>query len=300
MFRRLLSPLLCLAALALTPAQAQADDIHLSAEGTTLPGSAIAVLPEDLHGPAPVIFVLHGAFETGARIRAESGEMFDRLGAAHGWVIVYPSARSRLWDPTPGPARDADLRRLDAFLEALAGEVVLDRDRVFATGFSQGAALALDWACTRPGRLRAVAAVSMSLPARLTEDCRAAMPDGVLLIHGTDDPVVPFAGGDRLIGPSAPVPLLGHDDSIAWLVEVKGCAGPPVQRVYDQAEDGTAVTRSTWTVCATGAVEAYAIEGGGHRWPNARPQSPFAPLLGPSTREIDGAAAVFGFFSRFR
>ena len=297
---------LLLLALFLTAGTARGEEhvIELTRDG--LPRSALAVVPEELDGPAPVIFVLHGVIETGEIIRAVTDRRFEALGAEHGWATVYPSAFLRVWNIGEGPGaarllppRD-DLGYLDAVLDAVAAEVEIDRSRVFAAGFSQGGIMSLAWACKRPGKLRAIAVMGMALPAMFADDCAADPPQGVLLAHATRDQVVPFGGGALLSGPLAFMTLLSHSASVDFFRGLAGCSGEVDTAFHDRHDDRTAVIRRTWTECARGAVEAWRIEGGGHRWPNGLPESPFAEFVGPVTHEFDGSAAAFAFFSRFR
>ena len=288
----------------LGPARAEETVLHLARDG--LPRNAIVVVPDDLSAPAPVVFVLHGVVETGPTIRAVTDRQFEAWGAEHGWVIVYPSAYLRVWTVGEGPGarrllpvRD-DLGYLDALLAEVEARVAVDPARVFAAGFSQGGIVSLSWACKRPGRLRAVAVVGMALPAMLTDDCAAHPPEGVQIIHGTADRIVPFDGGPLISGPAAWMTLLSHDDSVDFFRTANGCAGPPGAAVFDSQDDGTAVTRRSWTGCARGAVEAWRIDGGAHRWPNGLPESPFSAFILPVTREFDGTTAVVDFFARFR
>jgi polyhydroxybutyrate depolymerase len=64
---------------------------------------------------------------------------------------------------------------------------------VFVTGMSNGAMMSLRLAC-QSNRFSAVAAVAGNLPEPLATRCKPAGKD-VLLIHGVDDAIVPYAGG---------------------------------------------------------------------------------------------------------
>ena len=268
---------------------ARGEEIVLDLTRDGLERSALAVVPDGLDRPAPVIFVLHGVIETGAIIRAVTDRRFEDLGAEHGWVVVYPSAYLRVWNIGEGPGaarilptRD-DLGYLDAVLAAVDARVKIDRTRIFAAGFSQGGIMSFAWACKRPGTLRAIAVAGMALPALFADDCADHPPEGVLLAHATRDQVVPFEGGPLLSGPLAFMDLKSHQASVDFFRTNAGCTDDAEAARYDRRDDATAVVRRTWTDCDRGAVEAWRIEGGGHRWPNGLPESPFAHLVGPVT-----------------
>jgi polyhydroxybutyrate depolymerase len=55
-------------------------------------------VPRDLAKGAPLVLVMHGAGENGARIRIETGYAFERLADEHGFAVVYPNAYQGYWD----------------------------------------------------------------------------------------------------------------------------------------------------------------------------------------------------------
>jgi phospholipase/carboxylesterase len=107
---------------------------------------------------------------------------------------------------------DAAATDLNGFLDARLAEEGLLPDRLVLLGFSQGAMMSLHVALRRPTAMAGVVAISGRLlrPERLAAEVRVKPP--VLLIHGDQDPVVPFAdmarAGDALV--AAGVPTYGQ------------------------------------------------------------------------------------------
>ncbi len=107
---------------------------------------------------------------------------------------------------------DAAATDLNGFLDARLAEEGLTPDRLVLLGFSQGAMMSLHVAFRRPTAMAGVVAISGRLlrPEALQAEARVKPP--VLLIHGDQDPVVPFAdmarAGDALV--AAGVPTYGH------------------------------------------------------------------------------------------
>jgi polyhydroxybutyrate depolymerase len=54
-------------------------------------------VPRGLAKGAPLVVVMHGAGENGARIRIETGYGFERLADEHGFAVVYPNAYEGYW-----------------------------------------------------------------------------------------------------------------------------------------------------------------------------------------------------------
>lgn len=72
----------------------------------------------------------------------------------------------------------------------------VDQRRIYASGFSAGAAFAILYSCARQGRVAAIATAAVEYQL----GCRSPMP--VLAFHGTADPSVPYRNG--AIGISLP------------------------------------------------------------------------------------------------
>jgi polyhydroxybutyrate depolymerase len=294
-----------IALLLAAPLRAGTMEISFELEG--LPRGFVLTIPEGLDGPAPLVLALHGLLETGTtmRKRVTRGRM-DEIAEDFGVVVAYPTAFTRVWNLGEGlgaeriiPRRD-DLVYLEQVIGMVRERVEIDPERIFAAGYSQGGIMSFALACKNPGLIRAVASVAMALPEGLAEDCARYPPEGVVLIHGSEDWVVPIEGGDIASGPGATMALMSHERSVEFFRLIKGCAGPGETRSWNAREDGTVVERRAWYQCGSGAVEGYRVNGMGHRWPSGGPLLPFAPAIGRTTEEIDGAAAIWGFFSRFQ
>jgi polyhydroxybutyrate depolymerase len=227
----------------------------------------------------PLIFNLHPYGAT----------MFDqaslsRMNAkadAEGFVVVYPQALGDppSWHgPLPGLPGQADR---DFFVELLAyleSQVSVDPARIYATGLSNGGTMSYALGCAMADVLAAIAPVAGGHVAH--DQCRPAAPISVLVIHGTDDPVIPFGGRGT---ESAPV----HVWLEAWAAH-NGCNAVP-----DVTYPRDSVRKETWADCEAGVeVTLYALEGGGHLWPGSAPGSisgTFDPLL-------DATEAIWSFF----
>lgn len=268
-------------------------------------------LPKGLAKGAPLVLVMHGSGQNGAQIRLETGYEFDRLANQHGFAVVYPNARSFDWNDCSrvgdfdfeGRAVD-DVKFLNGLVDKLVAKHGFDPRRVFATGVSSGGLMAMRLAVESPDRFRAVAAISANLPAPDNFKCKpAASGTSVLIMNGTKDPLMPYAGGESsLFGlfykggmvRSAP-------DSAAYFVgRNKIAAGPsinpatPAQRAG--RVEGGQFERTVWRDAGKLEVELVTIHEGGHGLPQPVWQRP--RLLGPSPMAPNGALLIQEFFAR--
>ena len=295
-----------------TPAS---DVPHLS--GTVTKGSITVdglqrtyrtYVPRGLAKGSSLVVVMHGSGENGGQIRVGTGYGFDRLADAHGFAVVYPDAYQGYWDVcsvvgavnAKGLKID-DVKFLTGLADRLVGEIGVDPSRVFAVGGSRGGSMALRLALEAPSRFRAVAAVSASVPTPENFQCKpvGSGTSSVMIMNGTEDPIVPFNGGD--------VNLLGFfyrngkvrssRESAQYFADLNNIAGTPETREIRVA-DGVRVEQVLWRNQTNVEVELVAIHGAGHGIPQPYRRRP--RLLGPSVKEPNGPAMIWSFFDRQR
>jgi phospholipase/carboxylesterase len=174
-----------------------------------------------------LLVFLHGYGANGADLLGLADVMGPHLP---GVAFVAPDAPEPCrsggfgfqWFPVPwidGSAQgaadaglDASTLDLQAFLDARLAEEGLTADRLVLVGFSQGSMMAMHVAPRRDRPVAGVVAISGRLlrPERLVAETRVKPP--VLLMHGDQDPVVPFSdmakAGDALV--AAGFPTYGH------------------------------------------------------------------------------------------
>jgi polyhydroxybutyrate depolymerase len=147
-------------------------------------------------GKLPLIFSFHG--------HGDDAENFQFVGLQTAWpdaIVVYfqglPSRDGYAgWQVEPGEYGDRDLKLVDAALAALKAKYNVDENRIYATGFSNGAHFTyLLWAA-RPNVFAAFAPVAGRIRA-------AAMPKDprpILVIGGARDAQVAFADQRQAMG----------------------------------------------------------------------------------------------------
>ena len=143
--------------------------------------------------PRPLVLAFHGFRHSAAGLR--SGIGLAERAAAGALVAIHPDGQEgvsllnhvgRGWDTSPEETRDLAFVR--ALLDTIEQERCIDRRRIFATGFSNGAFLANLLGCQLADRLAAVAPVA---GARALDACQPASPVPIMFFHGTADEIVP-------------------------------------------------------------------------------------------------------------
>jgi polyhydroxybutyrate depolymerase len=257
--------------------------------------SYVIDLPAQAAG-APIILALHGGGGNPEQFARNSG--LTRPANAKGYAVIYPAGSGRMakmltWNggyccAYAMKAGVDDLAFLDAVVADAARQFGLDAGRVYVTGMSNGGLMAETYAAARAASLRAVASVSGSLD---VDHSRITGPVPILVIHGTADTHVPFAGG---VGPEGKVPTDWASVAAVVAAFVKSAGVPLVKtdNVIDPVEDDTRVMATDYTD-AQGKVmvRLLAIEGGGHVWPGGRRAG-----RDGGTADIDANTEVLRFF----
>ena len=203
--------------------------------------------------PAPVIFDLHGRGGTAAGQAITS--QITVPAWARGFVVVHPQAGGDAagWPIWPdSPEREGEVAFFQMMIDTLAGDLAIDLDRVFITGFSNGGGMAARLACEMAGQIAGVAPVGASNEG--WTECEPSEPVPVMAFHGLADDVVFFNGGQALL-PALP-------EWAGWWADANGCETDAVP-----AEVATGLFWH-WAVCDEGAtVSLIAVDGIGHDWP---------------------------------
>lgn len=264
-------------------------------------------VPKDLPKGAPLVLVMHGSGEGPGQIRVGTGYAFERLADQHGFALAYPKSYgsdwndcSRIGDKELNGVRSDDVGFLSALVDKMVAELALDPARVFATGVSNGGSMALRLALEQPSRYKAVAAVVANVPAPENFQClpAAQKATSVMIMNGTDDPLVPYAGGEiNLLGLFYKGgEIISSRASAQYFAAWAHLAGPP-QTSEKTVAEGVRVEQNRWrNQEGKTEVELVTIHGGGHGLPQPYSQRP--RLLGPSPMEPNGPAMIWAFFER--
>lgn len=242
----------------------------------------------DRRRPVPLVLVLHG----GANSVEDTVKttLFDREASAGEFIVAYPEGTRREWNagtccgsaPTRKPD---DIGFLTAVLDELVADHPVDPARVFVAGVSNGAMMAYRFACERADRVAAVGSVAGAV---VVDGCQPSRPVSVLEIHGTEDQLIPYQGGQpsAVEAQNAPPYTSAPDMARRW-AELDGCPPPAAPNVAGP------VTTDSWSGCGNGsAVRLISVQGAGHIW--------FSEGLGPANGALDATATIWRFFSELR
>ncbi len=243
----------------------------------------------------PLVVALHAYGESPTTMASDSalGETAD----TEGFIVVYPSGTNRSWNAGGccGSSAD-DVSYITGLVDEISSSLSVDKTRVYAVGMSNGAMMAYRLACEKPGLFAAVAGVA---GVRMTsKKPSSAFP--VLHIHGTNDRVIPYRGGNILkLGAKSPA-VSEHvkfwaDLNDASLEDTKRLVSAPMAvdlEIFMNESD------------PRGEVHLITIDRGGHLWPGrpipSRLTEAQRALLGRTAQNVDANELIWRFLSRHR
>jgi polyhydroxybutyrate depolymerase len=252
--------------------------------------------------PLPTVVALHGGLMNGKSMRRIFG--MDDLGQQDRFAVVYPDAVGRRWNDGVSGSGDGadDVRFLRNLADHLVRQGVADPKRLYLIGMSNGGMMAYRVACQAPGIFAAYAAVIANMPKNVADGCRPGGGTPLIVINSTDDPVIPFEGGE--VGRWARGEVLSTPETVEFWQRRNGCEGRSQEKPLPDKDnsDGSTVIARQFAECRSGApVVLLTVQGGGHLPPGAqlgnRPLLRF--MLGRANQDISAADISWKFFKRF-
>ena len=277
-------------------------------------------VPQGLAPGAPLVILLHGGSQSMRKIfgpNAGGTNAWPGLADASGFLLVAPngvnastgstSGDNQNWndcrgDMTAGNSGADDVGFIGALIDQLRGTYATDPARVYVTGASNGGMMTFRVAIELGDRIAGAAAFIAGMPA--VNQCRAPLrPVPMLIVDGTADPYVPWAGGPVAGSDSGHGAVVSAADTLAYWQAADHAATAAASTVAlpdGDPADGSTVSLATYPELAGGApVEFATVTGGGHTMPSVAFPVPavFRVLLGlgGQNQDVEGAELAWSF-----
>lgn len=237
--------------------------------------------------PVPLVISLHGA--GGWPVQQMELSRWNRLADREGFLVVYPAGRGRfrVWHVNSKGDREREVRFISDLIDEIGSRYEIDRDRIYANGFSNGGAMTFVLSCALQDRIAAVGTVGAA-QLLASSWCSGAGPMPMINFHGTGDTAAPYEGGLSWVLPHAAPPFPSVRKWTANWAARNRCDDEPASVAV--ASD---VLRNAYSGCEAGVV-LYTIEGGGHTWPGGEPMPEW--FVGRTTKHLDATAEMWRFF----
>jgi len=255
----------------------------------------------DATKPVPLVVALHGAGMTPLLMAWLTG--FNRIADREGFIVVYPKGLHKRWSSgvnLPGfpgyetPVDDVGL--IGRIMDQMERDYRIDPRRIYVTGASNGGMLTHLVACRFSRRIAAAAPVIGTISEKSLPECKPEAPVPILMVNGTEDPIVLWKGGPLFKEEKARIlPIRAVVD---FWVGRNGCNPGPetAQLLHHGSQCGTRTQVERYHgPTPRSDVVLYAVERGGHTWPGG-PLIQNQLRLGRVSRDFKAAEVIWQFF----
>jgi polyhydroxybutyrate depolymerase len=253
----------------------------------------------------PILFGLHG----GGGNYEQTIKFYNLNGLADkdSFIVIYPNAIAKSWT-IPGfstRSKNADTTVDDVhFISVLIDTIIQhykgDSTKVFTTGISRGGEFSLYLADKLSSRITAIAPVCASVPKNFLKNYTFKHPTPVLLINGTEDPLIPYNGGFgkylRTDEPGEGFDMASTDDLVNKIISLDSCGKSlkMLNNMPDNAPDDGCTAIYTDYICTNVDIIFIKVVNGGHTWPGGKQYLPKF-IIGKVCRDFNAEDEIFNF-----
>ena len=238
----------------------------------------------------PLLISLHGGADYADANMQYTG--FLDIIDEKGFVAIFPQGTIAEGKGDTGWYAGGDCSGLEvcdlSFIERLIDYSIeslnIDKNRVYVSGFSNGAFMVYTLACFLSDKIAAFAPVSGSMSPDDYQICNPQRPIPVIHIHGINDDSIPVQGSDYV------TPL---QDVSSYLSSINNCAQNSVVDGEDTNEDGYAWYSEISSDCNDNVTVNFTyLENFGQNWPSTESSK-------GSGADIDGASFIWEFLFNY-
>lgn len=273
--------------------------------------------PTGLAHKAPLVLLLHGGTQSMYKLfgpRSGGSNEWLELAKSEKFMLLVPNGtHAQTGDPKGNRQRWNDVRAnpktpdaqdllfIDRLITHIQQTDTVDPQRIYVTGASNGGLMTYYLLMKQPQRFAAAAAFVANLPEHSDKMQVPAAPTPLMLMNGTEDPLMKWQGGTILAQPEK---MRSAPATLQWWLKANRAHSQPQHSTYlpdHNPQDGCRILKTEHPALPQGApVWFYTMEGGGHSMPSIKhavPTQRFARrLLGPPCQDAEGAVLAWNFF----
>ena len=262
----------------------------------------ILYIPENLPPNAPLVIGLHGYSSSPWTFKDYFG--WDKVAEQNKFMVCYPQGTIESysgyshWNARLKLSTVDDVGFLSDLSLYLADEYNLDKNRIFAMGFSNGGYMAYALACERPDVFRAVASVSGLMSEYLWNSYNpynlspenwlqnsSVAPIPICHFHGTNDGIIPINGTVYLKGFESG---FSAQETVSFWAGINKCDYIEEMQVSENVTAKFYINTQDYT-----QVWYYEYAGWSHFWPSEN-------YIVDKPSEINAQEIIWEFFSIYK
>ncbi|MBI1770554.1 MAG: esterase [Bacteroidetes bacterium] len=248
-----------------------------------------------------LLLVFHGGGGTAKNSLSFFG--FNQVADTAAFIVVYPNGIKKGWNDGRliRKHNHNDIGFIRQLIDQLGKDYPVDEKRVFATGISNGGFFSFALGFHLADKIRAIAPVCATIPEDILKSSTPAKPVSLLLINGTQDPLVPYNGGKvggKWLNRGQ---CTSTDETVNKFIEVNQCNPPATQTSLPDRDltDECTTKKYSYRCANENQVHLIRIEGGGHTWPGGK-QYLGKRLVGRVCRDFYATTEVWNFFRQLK
>ena len=262
-------------------------------------------IPANTTDYTALLLVLHGGGGTAEHTEEElTKQRFNTLSDEEGFIVVYPDGIEKRWNDgrtINNPVTDIDdVGFLNLLIDTIISEFSIDDQQVYMTGISNGGQMSYRFACEHPDKIAGIAPVVSALHEHLYETCSPAQPINVFIIAGTNDPLIPYDGGNITLFDEPYGTVVSMNDTVEFWVNQNNCSRTPITATLPNINPADGCLVNTYEYAGgedNTTVLFYSIDGGGHTWPDGG-RYLFESIVGKICYDFNACDHIWDFFKR--
>ncbi len=257
----------------------------------------------------PLVIALHGGSGTAKQLMTSTKKRFNTLADTEGFIVVYPQGVKKSWNDNNkrdqnGFARKEnidDVGFISKLISVLESKYSINSDAVFACGISNGGLMSQTLAMELPEKIKVVGMVAATFGKDEVDKVTDVSPFSILFIHGTKDPIIPYAEGDITVFKKTRGHVLGIEKSIAYMCSLNGNTLEPIITKLANVSIKDNMTSEHFkypnTENTSLKVELIKVINGGHSWPGAKKKKRLLKkITGATTQDFNACNKLWEFF----
>lgn len=259
----------------------------------------------------PLVILLHGHGGSHDQSIGDEGttspqKVWLSLADQNEFIVVFAngtlgSKDSRGWndcraDAVANPPTD-DSKFMSQLMDEIKARHNHNDKKVFVAGVSNGGSMTQRLAEEIPEKITAFACIVNQMSAN-SECVNSTIPVSALFMNGTDDPIVPYGGGDISFNRGK---VKSTDETVNYWVQRNGTNATPTKEEFpdiDKGDDSTVEKFTYGNGTNNTEVVLFKVIGGGHNEPSLIEKFSNAYLLlaGRQNKDIEMADEIWEFF----
>lgn len=255
----------------------------------------------------PLVFILHGGGGTAKGLIRSTHSRFNQLAEQDNFIAVYPNGIEKSWNDgardSVGVARKLNIDDVGFFEEMmknLQSNFSVDKNKIFVCGISNGGFMAQRLAFELSDKIKGIGVVAANLSKVLEKQNYPKNRVSAIFINGTDDPIVPYNGGQVTVFRKKRGEIFSVAETITIWKGINSCSKETNRFTFPDTniDDNCTALKTEWQnpENLNIKVTAITIKNGGHTWPGSRRNLP-KWLVGNTNKDINGCDEIWKFFA---